>query len=168
MTGVHALLGAGQWRDQRGVNMLDGGMPFYDTYATSDGGHMAVGCLEPRFYREFVRMLDVELDPADQYRAETWASTRELVAEAFWSRTRAEWTEVFAGSDACVTPVLGIREAAEWPQLASRGTLLTGSGPLQAAPAPRFSASAAPATTPPPRPDQDREQILKELSEQGS
>ena len=163
LTGIHALLGAGTWRDQRGVNMLDGGMPFYDTYATSEGGHMAVGCLEPRFYREIVTLLGVDLDPADQYRAASWAAAREAITAAFRARTREEWTRVFAGSDACVTPVLSMREAANWPQLAARGTL-SADEPLQAAPSPRFSASAAPTPTPPPLPDQDRDEILRELS----
>lgn len=164
MTGIHAFLGTGRWRQERSANMLDGGMPFYDTYATSDGGHMAVGCLEPRFYREFVALLGADLDPVDQYRSESWPATRETIATAFLGRSREEWTEVFDDSDACVTPVLSTTEAATWPQLASRGTLSQENGSLQAAPAPRFPACEQPLPGPPPKPDQHREEILRELS----
>src|SRR6185312_7815165 len=87
-----------------------GGARFYDTYACSDGGFMAVGALEPQFYAQFVAGLGIEL-PGAQHDVAQWPEHRRLIAEAFASRTRDEWTAVFEGTDACVTPVLGLTEA---------------------------------------------------------
>jgi alpha-methylacyl-CoA racemase len=71
------------------------------------------------------------------------------------SRTREEWTAVFAGTDACVTPVLGLTEAPAHPHLAARGTYVeTAAGP-QPAPAPRFSRTPAAVRGAPRRPGQD-------------
>jgi alpha-methylacyl-CoA racemase len=137
---VWGLRGAGAWRDERGTNRLDSGAPFYDVYETADGRHMAVGALEPRFYAELLRGLG--LDPADlpaQDDRAGWPRLRQRFAAAFATRTRAEWTERFAGTDACATPVLSFAEAPEHPHLAHRRTLIDVGGVCQPAPAPRFS-----------------------------
>lgn len=107
---MYGMLAAGGWRDERGVNLLDTGAPFYDVYQTSDGQHMAVGALEPRFYAEFVAKLG--LDPSEAARDDpaSWPALRERIAAVFASRTRDEWSAVFDGTDACVTPV-------HWPSL---------------------------------------------------
>ncbi|KAI0598086.1 CoA-transferase family III [Biscogniauxia sp. FL1348] len=100
----------------RGENLLDGGAPFYDTYATRDGGYMAVGALEPRFYAQLVRRLGLagrgygEDDEAQRHDRARWPAMRRAFADAFASRTRAEWEAVFDGSDACCTPVLEYAE----------------------------------------------------------
>jgi len=147
---THGMLAAGGWTDERGVNRLDGGAPFYSVYATADGRHMAVGALEPRFYADFLLRLGLDEDPARQHDRAGWDSLRGRIAETFATRTQAEWTEVFSGSDACVAPVLGLREAANHPHIAARGTLVTRDGVLQPAPAPRFSATpAGPVAAPP-------------------
>jgi alpha-methylacyl-CoA racemase len=149
---IWALRGAGRWRDERGTNRLDSGAPFYDVYATSDGGYMAVGALEPRFYREFVTRLG--LDPAllpAQEDAEGWPVLRAAFARAFAARTRDEWAAEFAGTDACTTPVLTFEEAAAHPHLAARETLIDVDGVVQPAPAPRFSRTPAPVPRVPPR-----------------
>ena len=138
---THGMLASGVWADERGVNTLDGGAPFYSVYATADGRHMAVGALEPKFYAEFIAGLGLDEDPARQHDRRGWVGLRERIAAAFAARTQAEWTEVFSSSDACVAPVLGLREAAEHPHLAARGTLVDSGGVLQPAPAPRFSAT---------------------------
>ncbi|WP_333776884.1 CaiB/BaiF CoA transferase family protein [Streptomyces sp. IBSBF 3136] len=138
---IHGMLAAGGWQDRRGANLLDGGCPYYGTYETADGGHMAVGALEARFYEEFLRLLGLDdLAPArgDLTR---WDELREQVAARFKSRTREEWTAVFEGSDACVAPVLSLREAPHHPHLAARGTFTDHAGIIQPAPAPRFSAT---------------------------
>ncbi|GAB3664144.1 CaiB/BaiF CoA transferase family protein [Streptomyces sparsus] len=137
---IHGMLAAGGWQDRRGMNLLDGGCPFYGVYRTSDGGHMAVGALESRFYARFVRLLGLT-DPPDPYDLAAWGELREAVAERFASATREHWTEVFEGTDACVAPVLSLREAPEHPHLAARGTFVTHEGITQPAPAPRFSAT---------------------------
>jgi alpha-methylacyl-CoA racemase len=140
---TYGLLAGGAWADQRGVNLLDTGAPFYDVYATADGRHMAVGALEPRFYAEFVGLLFAPDGPgADipaQHDRTRWPELRTLFAERFASRTQAEWTEVFTGSDACVAPVLPMAEAPGHPHLAARGTYAEIDGVVQPAPAPRFS-----------------------------
>jgi alpha-methylacyl-CoA racemase len=136
---VHSLLSDGSWRDERGVNLLDGGAPHYAVYETSDRRHMAVGALEPQFFAEFVRVLGVDIDPGDQFTVERWPALRAAFAAAFATRTQGEWTALFDGTDACVSPVLSLREAADHPQLAARRSLVEVGGVLQAMPAPRFS-----------------------------
>jgi alpha-methylacyl-CoA racemase len=152
---MHGWLAGGSWADERGVNLLDGGAPFYSVYATADGRHMAAGAIEPKFYAEFINRLGLDEDPAAQHDRSGWAGLRGRIAAAFAVRTQAEWTEVFAGSDACVAPVLSLREAAGHPHLAARGTLVTRDGVLQAAPAPRFSGTPAPLPAPAPARGQD-------------
>jgi alpha-methylacyl-CoA racemase len=149
---MQGLLSQGAWRDERGVNLLDGGAPWYDTYATKDGKHVAVGAIEGRFYRELIDKLGLAAAglPA-QHDRKGWPELRRRLAEAFATRTREEWAAHFAGSDACVTPVLAIGEAPRHPHNAARGTFLERDGVLQPAPAPRFSRTPA-AAGPPPRP----------------
>ena len=138
---IHGMLAAGGWQDRRGANLLDGGCPYYGTYETADGGHMAVGALEPQFYDEFVDLLGLG-EFRDARRDWTrWGELREAVAARFKARTRAEWTALFEGSDACVAPVLSLREAPHHPHLAARGTFTDHGGITQPAPAPRFSAT---------------------------
>ncbi|MEU0786218.1 CaiB/BaiF CoA-transferase family protein [Streptomyces sp. NPDC006173] len=136
---IHGMMAAGGWQDRRGANLLDGGCPYYGTYETADGGYMAVGPLEGQFYDTFVDLLGVpELRPARKDLAR-WPELRETVAARFKTRTRDEWTAVFDGSDACVAPVLSLREAPTHPHLAARGTFVDHGGITQPAPAPRFS-----------------------------
>jgi alpha-methylacyl-CoA racemase len=140
VTMIYGMLGTGLWRDRRASNLLDGGAPFYDTYACRDGGHVAVGALEPQFYAAFVAGLGLEgALPGGQYDVAHWAEHRRLFAEAFATRTRDEWSAVFEGTDACVTPVLSLHEAPAHPHLAARGTFVEQDGHPQPAPAPRFS-----------------------------
>ncbi|MBA0052262.1 CoA transferase [Streptomyces sp. AJS327] len=148
---IHGLLAAGAWQDRRAANLLDGGAPFYASYRTSDGGYMAVGALEPRFYEEFVRLLGLSAPP-DRSDPAAWEELRSAIAERFASRTRAEWTAVFEGSDACVAPVLSLREAPGHPHLAARGSFVEHEGLVQPAPAPRFSATPGAVRRPPARP----------------
>ncbi|GDY58980.1 hypothetical protein SVIO_096030 [Streptomyces violaceusniger] len=135
---VHGVRAAGMWRDERGVNLLDTGAPYYDVYRTADGEWMAVGAVEPRFFAELVRLLEMD-DPPPQHDRARWPRLRAALADAFARRTREEWTAVFAGTDACVAPVLSFAEAAAHPQLAARGVLVEDDGVCHPAPAPRFS-----------------------------
>jgi alpha-methylacyl-CoA racemase len=147
----YSLRAAGMWADARGVNLLDGGVPYYDVYATADGGHMAVGALEPQFYAELLRLLglDGEADlPAQGDRARH-PELRARLAARFAERTRAEWDAVFAGTDACVAPVLTFGEAPAHPHLTHRQTYVERDGVVQPAPAPRFSRTPATLGRPP-------------------
>ncbi|WP_097886027.1 MULTISPECIES: CaiB/BaiF CoA transferase family protein [unclassified Streptomyces] len=158
-TMIHGMLAAGSWQDRRGANLLDGGCPFYGTYATSDGGHMAVGPLEGRFYAEFARLLGIADAFPDRWDLARWDELRAAVTERFLTRTRAEWTEVFAGTDACVAPVLSLGEAPHHPHLAARSTFVEHGGRTQPAPAPRFSATPVSVRTGPALPGADAEAV---------
>jgi alpha-methylacyl-CoA racemase len=145
---IVGMRASGLWRDQRGVNLLDTGAPYYDVYETSDGRHMALGALEPRFYQQFVQRFGVE-DLPDRDDPARWPELRREIARRFGERTQAEWTQVYDGTDACVAPVLTFDEAAKSPHLAARGTYVEHHGVVQPAPAPRFSRTPAGLGDPP-------------------
>jgi alpha-methylacyl-CoA racemase len=140
---------AGELNLQRGTNMLDGGLPWYDIYATSDGRHVSVGPLEPQFYAEFLRILGLEGAPPREDPA-NWPILRELFTAALSSRPLADWSEIFEGTDACVAPILTLDEAPHHPHLRHRGTFVERGGVTQPAPAPRFSRTPAVLGSPPP------------------
>jgi len=149
---MHAMMAAGLWRDERGVNLLDTGVPWYDVYQTSDGHWMAAGPLEDKFYAEFMSLLGLRADEAERADPRAWPALRQRIAAAFAARTRAEWTKVFDGTDACVAPVLSLTEAADHPHLAARGTFTEVDGVPQPGPAPRFSRTPSAVAGPPARP----------------
>jgi alpha-methylacyl-CoA racemase len=161
-TQLYGLRRDGLWHDGRGANLLDGGAPFYSVYPTADGGHVAVGPLEPEFFAEFLARLG--LDPQDvppQYDMAQWPRLRELIAQRLATRTRDEWDGVFADSDACVAPVLTPDEAAAHPHLVARGVVVDAHGVRQPAPAPRFSSTSAGAPVlPPPYPGEHTRRAL--------
>jgi alpha-methylacyl-CoA racemase len=147
MTMIYGARGAGLWSTEHGTNVLDGGAPFYDVYATSDGGAVAVACLEPRFFAELLRLLDLERpDLSDHTDPARWPAIRAALTETFASRTRDEWEAVFAGSETCVVPVLDLDEAPRHPHNAARRTFYDAGGGVLPMPAPRFG------RTPPARP----------------
>jgi alpha-methylacyl-CoA racemase len=139
----YGMLAAGTWADQRGVNLLDSGAPFYDVYETADGRHMAVGAIEPQFYARFLELLfapdGLPADLPAQHDRTRWPELRARFADRFASRAQVDWTKVFEGTDACVAPVLPMTEAPRHPHLAARGTYAEVDGAMQPAPAPRFS-----------------------------
>lgn len=142
MTFVHAAHARGDWKDERGANMLDGGRPWYGVYETSDGKHVAVGPIEARFYSEFIQRLGLDAStlPA-QNDPKGWPVLKEQFSAAFRTRSRDEWCAVLQDSDACFAPVLGIAEASQHPHNRSRNAFLEIDGVSQPAPAPRFSRS---------------------------
>ncbi|CAM5321754.1 putative Alpha-methylacyl-CoA racemase [Streptomyces afghaniensis 772] [Streptomyces afghaniensis] len=161
-TMIHGMLAAGGWQDRRGANLLDGGCPYYGTYETADGRYMAVGALEPQFYEEFLALLGIEDRAAARKDVTRWGDLREQVAARFKTRTRDEWTAVFDGTDACVAPVLSLREAPHHPHLAARGTFTDHGGITQPAPAPRFSATPTAVRTGPARPGADTADVARD------
>ncbi|MFD6184721.1 CaiB/BaiF CoA transferase family protein [Streptomyces goshikiensis] len=170
---IHGMVAAGGWQDRRGANLLDGGCPFYGTYETSDGQYMAVGALEQQFYDEFVRLLGIAEEAPARGDMARWGELREAVAARFKARTRAQWTAVFEGTDACVAPVLSLREAPEHPHLAARGTFTDFGGITQPAPAPRFSATPTAVTGGPAQPGADTDAVAADwgvpgLTEKGA
>jgi alpha-methylacyl-CoA racemase len=162
----HGLAAARQWDARaagRGHNLLDGGAPFYASYACADGGFVAVGALEPKFFAELVARLG--LDPgwrARQYDRRAWPELRAALAAAFAARTRDDWAAHFDGSDACVAPVLSLAEAPSHPHLRARGSFVEVDGVVQPAPAPRFSRTPAATPRPSPEPGADTDAVLAE------
>ncbi|WP_227979340.1 CaiB/BaiF CoA transferase family protein [Nocardia spumae] len=148
---IWGMRGMGLWSDERGTNLLDTGMAFYDTYETSDGKYMAVGCIEPQFYAELLKGLEIDpeglpaqIDPNGQDQLRT------LFTDKFKTRTRDEWAAIFDGTDACCTPVLTFTEATANGHIVARESLVEIDGVVQHAPAPRFSRTQGPTPTPPP------------------
>lgn len=144
MSLFHSMSAQGMWDEEAGVNLLDSGAPFYDVYRTADGRWLAVACLEPAFYAEWLRIAG--LDPAAlpaQFDVTGWHEIRRAFTDVVVARTRDEWAHLVAGTDACVAPVLTMAEAPLHPHLAARGTFVEVEGIIQAAPAPRFSRTPA-------------------------
>jgi len=157
------LVAAGNWQEQRGTNLLDGGAPWYDSYRTLDGHYMAVGAVEQRFYGELVERLGLAAaDLPNQYDRSGWPTLRNAFAKAFLGKTRDEWCAVFKGSDACVTPVLAFSEAPHHPQNRARGNFIDVGGVVQPAPAPRFLGTPSQVPKPAPRRGEHGDDALRQ------
>ena len=134
---IHAWIESGRWHTGRQENLLDGGAPFYRCYETADGRYMAVGSLEPVFFRALVGGLELDLSYLDrQMDREIWPAMRRDIASVFLKEPREYWVEVFTDIDACVTPVLSVDEAKTHPQLAD--SFMMRDGILEPAPAPHI------------------------------
>jgi len=156
MTLHFGYLQAGFWRNARGENAVDGGSPYYTTYPTRDGKYMAVGAVEKRFYDMLLQRLGLAgADLPDQNDRRRWDELRARLAQVFASKTREEWTRVFEGSDACVSPVLDMEECISDPHIAARGTFVRRDGAIEPGPAPRFSRTPAEISGPPVDPRAD-------------
>ncbi len=164
-TMMHGMAAAGLWDlNRKGVNLLDSGAPWYDTYETSDGGYMAVGAIEPAFYEAFIEGLGLTgSDLPEHHDRASWPALARVFAARFRERSRAEWTAVFEGTDACVAPVLQLGEAATHPHNVERGTFIEVGGIVQPAPAPRFGRTVADPPTMSPAFGADSDALLGEL-----
>jgi alpha-methylacyl-CoA racemase len=160
MFGLHA---AGRWVERLGANLLDSGAPFYEVYETSDGKYVCVGSLEPKFYRELLRLtgLDKEDLPA-QHDSSSWATMKQRFAAIFRTKTREEWCRIMEGSEVCFAPVLSMAEAPEHPHNRHRGTFVKQNGVVQPAPAPRFSRTPGAIPRPPSAPGADTTAALRD------
>lgn len=168
MTDGAALLGAmmsglrahGSWSAARGANLLDGGAPFYATYACADGRFIAVGAIEPQFYAQLLALTGAS-DPAfaRQWDRDDWPALKDRFAALFATRTRDAWCALLEGTDACFAPVLDMDEAPRHPHNAARATFVDVDGVTQPAPAPRFSRTPG-AARPVAAPGQDGAAIL--------
>lgn len=167
MAPTYELMALGAWTDQRSANVLDGAAPFYTVYETRDGGFMAVGALEPRFYAELLDVLGlVAADLPGQYDRSGWPLVRATFTDVFAQHTRDEWERRFAGRDACVAPVLSMSEAPEHPHNVARQTFIEIDGVIQPAPAPRFGASEPPGRA--PRGGEHTVEVLRDLGSDDS
>ena len=153
-TMAHAFLAAGLATEERGTNLLDTGAHFYEVYETADGGHVAVGAIEPRFYAALLE--GVGLDRHGRCRTQMdrtrWPAMKERFAAIFAARTRDEWVARFEGTEACVAPVLSPREAPRHPHNAARSTFVEVAGVVQPGPVPRFSRTPGAVSSPPDQP----------------
>ncbi len=169
MAMTYTLRSAGVWQDERGTNMLDTGAHFYEVYESADGGYFGVGAIEPQFYAELMGLLGLgHEDLSTQLDRTTWPAMKERFAAIFATRTRAEWEDVFAGTDACAAPVLSPGEAPDHPHNQVRGTFTEVAGVVQPAPAPRFGSTPGAIRRPPPHPGQYGDDALADwgVSEQ--
>ncbi|WP_290685820.1 MULTISPECIES: CaiB/BaiF CoA transferase family protein [unclassified Haematobacter] len=145
----HSFQAMGFWRDERGVNLLDGGAHFYDTYETADGRYVSIGAIEPQFYAKLLELLGLSDDPAfaRQMDSAGWEDLRARLTILFRQGSRDEWEALLGGHDTCFAPVLSLSEAPDHPHNRARGTFTTVGGVVQAMPAPRYSESAVVAPT---------------------
>jgi alpha-methylacyl-CoA racemase len=161
MSMVWGLTKIGAWQEEMGVNVLDTGAPFYDTYETADGKFVSLGSLEPQFYAELIQKLGLEdAGLPHQMDRNGWDALRERFTALFKTKTRAEWDDTLRGSDACYAPVLTMSEAAADEHIQARNTIIERDGVLQPAPAPRFSRTEAEVQRSAPWPGQHTDEAL--------
>ena len=156
------MITAGTWRDRRADNLLDGAAHFYGVYATADGRHVAVGAMEPKFYRELCDRLGVSV-PHDDDRPGLWAAHRAALAARFAEKTRDEWEQLLDSPGCCATPVLSLSEAPAHPHLVARDTFIDIDGVTQPAPAPRFSRTRPGMPSAPSLPGDHTDVVLREM-----
>ena len=164
MAMMYGFRSSGQWQDERGVNLLDTGAPWYDVYETADAKWLALGSIEARFYKEL--LIGLGLSSAElpkQHDRKRWPELRATFAAVIKGKTRDAWTAVFAGTDACVTPVLSLDEVSRDPHMAARATLQTVDGVTAPQPAPRFSRTQPEAGSVAREPGLDSEAVLAEF-----
>jgi alpha-methylacyl-CoA racemase len=162
MAPFYARLAAGTWLDERGANIADGGAPHYNVYRCKDGGFIAMGPLEPKFWNAFLKRMGLESDCAMAQRnnPEVWPALRRRLQELFVTRTRDEWVGHFDGVDACVSPVLSMREALTHPHNVARETFVDANEVRVPRAVPRFGAAAS---SLPPAPVHSTQQTLSEF-----
>lgn len=150
MTQFYSMLAMGQWKDERGSNLIDGGSHFYNTFETADGRYVSVAA-ESQFYPRFCEALGLSDDPAFDARSNpivwpksqraTWPELRNKVADVFKTKTRDEWCALLEEKGICFAPVLSMTEAPSHPHAVARGSFVEVDGVVQPAPAPRYSSS---------------------------
>jgi alpha-methylacyl-CoA racemase len=155
------MSGRGRWSEDRGTNVLDGGAPYYDTYETADGKWVAIGAVESQFWEALVELLDIDaLDLPDKADVAAWPLLRTRIAAAIATRTRDEWGELVAGTDACLAPILTPGEVHHHPHHRARESFIMVGDTLQPAPAPRFSRTAPHPPTPAPDHGSNAREVL--------
>jgi alpha-methylacyl-CoA racemase len=161
---MHGFIAEGMWTTEREANLLDGGAPFYSVYETADGGHVAVGALEPQFYSGLLAALAIpEETLPDRADRTDWPRIKEVLAARFLEETRDEWAARLSDLDVCVAPVLSAPEAPGHAHNQRRGVFVDIDGVTQPAPAPRFSATPADDPSGPSFPGRDTDRVLGSL-----
>ncbi len=165
MSMMHGMKNVGVWSEDLGVNLLDTGAHFYDTYETADGKFISIGSIEPQFYAELRRLAGLadDTDFDAQHDSRQWGALKEKLTALFKSKPRAEWDALMEHTDVCYAPVLTMSEAAAHPHNVARGTFVEVAGDLQPAPAPRYSATQTAVPAPAPMPGSDSDAVLAAL-----
>ena len=159
----YGLAASGRWGEPRGENLLDGGAPFYDTYETLDGGHVALGALEPKFFAELAQRIGLpDRFVQGQYDRRLWPELRDVLTTLMRRRTRDEWCALLEGSDACFAPVLSMAEAPHHPHARARAAFIEVGGVVQPGPAPRFDRSSTDMPRPAPAIGAHTDEVLRE------
>lgn len=140
---MYSFKAMGTWADERGVNMLDGGAHFYDTFETRDGKYVSIGSIEPQFYQLLLELAELDRETfAPQMDPAQWPALKEKLTAVIKTKTRDEWCAIMEGSDVCFAPVLSMTEAPKHPHNQARQSFLELNGVTQPAPAPKFSRTA--------------------------
>jgi len=161
MSAIYGFYAQGTWKDERGVNVLDTGAPYYNVYETKDGKWVSIGSIEQRFYEDLLNRLGLAgEDLPGQHDQAGWPRLAHRFAEIFKTKTRTEWETVFEGSDACFAPVLSMAEVENYPHNAKRNAFVRRAGVMQPAPAPRFSRTAPEMGALPREPGVDSDAVL--------
>lgn len=165
MSMMHGMKAMGVWSEDLGVNMLDTGAHFYDTYETADGKFVSIGSIEPQFYAELRRIagLAEDKDFDAQHDRGQWGALKDKLTALFKSKTRAEWDALMEHSDVCYAPVLTMSEAVVHPHNMARGTFVEVGGAMQPAPAPRYSGTKTTHPQPAPMPGDQTGEILHSI-----
>ena len=159
---LYGLLAQGRWSHIPGANFVDTGSPYYDVYETSDRKYVAVGAIEPAFYAVLLEKLGLPAeDVHTQNDRSRWPEVKRAFADIFAGRSRDEWAAIFEGTDACVSPVLTLEEAAAHPHNQARQVFTEVDGIVQPSPAPRFTRTPPELTRLPPAPGADTANVLR-------
>ena len=167
-TMLHGLMHNNRWQDKRGENLLDGAAPHYNIYRCADGEWISIGPLEPKFYSQFLQIMQLQDDELfrDYQNSAHWAAMKRRLAAIFAQKSSREWIALLEGGDCCFAPVLGLRDAAKHPHNSARAVFETHDGCVQPAPAPRFSRTPGQVQGSPPRAGQHDEEVLRQWIEQ--
>lgn len=164
MTMMYELSGRGLWNTGRQSNMNDGGAHFYGVYETADGKYISIAAMEPKFYAVLLDLIGLSAEKLpDQWDTAAWPALRVRLATVFRTRTRAAWTDLLEGSDACFAPVLSMSEAPTHPHAVARDAFIRVDGIDQPAPAPRFSRTPAAVDRGAAHPGAHTTEVLTEL-----
>ncbi len=165
MTMMYGMYSAGQWKDQRDSNLLDGAAHFYGCYECKDNKYISIGSIEPQFYAALIRCMQLdETTFNNQFDQKQWPELKKIVSERFKTRTRDEWCEIFKGNDVCFAPVLSLQESVNYQHNKDRKTFVEIAGINQPAPAPRFSRTESEVKHPPLKVGSNTQEIIDGLN----
>jgi alpha-methylacyl-CoA racemase len=163
MSMIYGYHARGEWLPEREKNIFDGGAHFYGTYECADGQFVGVGSIEPQFYALMLELIGADAGEfSQQWNRDEWPRLREAMAVTFLTKTRDEWDEIFAGTDACVSPILSMAEVMDYPHNAARQTFTDLDGTVMPSPAPRFSRTPGAISAPPVLAGEQSEEVLSD------